>query len=280
MIETLLELEGLEPSQLRGLASFGVEQPPEPSRRVTFYRPPIEGHRYSVGVDWALGLVGRDMDAACVIDVDTDPPEQVAQLVGHWGERFDRVIYGVCMYYGRSFLVGEANSVGLGRLQRIYHDLKYKWVFFENRGGDRKKLRRRSDNLGAYRSQPARLDPIISAYRRVVIDQGIDLRDEQLIQQMMKLQWAIKSESVENDEATDSDMVMKLAGGGSPDLVIAAALAYWGLLNMPLYKEPSDAVETFEHGTAGDILDHNDAFADDDEDEPIRSRSRRGPGRR
>lgn len=270
-----IELEGLEPSQLRGLVRFGVEQPPEPGRRVTVYEPPITGHRYSVGVDWALGLVGRDMDALCVLDADADPPRQVAQIVGHYGERFDRVVYAVCRYYGRAFLVGEANMVGLGRLQRIYHDYGWRWVYFENRGGDRKKLRRRSDNLGAYRSKPAQLDPIISSIRRAVIDRSIELRDEPTIQQMTRLQWAVRSESIEQQAATDSDLVMKLAGGGSPDMVIAAAMAYWGCLKMPLYKEPPpEASHRYDRGSAADILDHAEAFADDDDDAPARRRGR------
>jgi len=264
-----VELERLDASELRELAEFDVENPPEPGRRVTVYVPPKEGHRYAVGVDWALGLAGRDKDAACVIDADTEPPEQVAQLVGTWGERFDRVVYALCRYYGRSFLVGEANSVGLGRLQRIYFDYGWRWIYFENRGGDRKRRRLRSDNLGAYRSQPARLDPIISAYRRAVIDRSVVLRDEELIDQMMRLQWAPQSESIEHDDAVDSDLVMKLAGGGSPDMMISGAMGVWGVLRMPLYKEP-DAREAhrYEKGTAGDILDHKEALADDDDDEP------------
>ena len=270
-----IELEGLDPSALRNITDFGVENPPEPMRRVTMFRDPIEGHRHAAGVDWALGLPGRDKDTLCMLDVDSDPPEQVMQISGHWGETFDRVVYGACKIFPSTFLVGEANSIGLGRLQRIYKDFGYKWVYFENRGGERKKLRRRSDNLGAYRSQPARLDPIISAFRRIVIDKGIDLRDEPLIDQMGKLQWTVVSESIEHADATDSDLVMKLSGGGSPDLVMSAALAYWGLLKMDLYKQPSPDVDALEVGSAGDILDHKGVFDDEDDAGPNDLSSRR-----
>jgi len=265
-LETV-ELEGLEPTALREMFRFGVEQPPEVGRRVTIYKPPVAGHRYSVGVDWALGLTGRDKDALCVIDADTIPPEQVAQIEGYWGERFDRVVYAICRYYGSAFLVGEANMVGLGRLQRIFFDYKWRWVYYENRGGGKSKKRKKSDQFGVYRSQPAQLDPIISAYRRVVIDKAIVLRDEHLVKQMADLQWAVRSASVEHDSATDSDMIMKLSTGGSPDLVISGAMSYWGVLKMDLFKEPERDDEQFDEGTLGNILDHAEVFADDDDDE-------------
>lgn len=198
--------------------------------RVSIYEPPEPDGQYSGGFDFALGLEDRDWDTGCIFKFGTQPARQVAEVQGHWGERFDRVIYALCMYYNGAFIVGENNNTGLSILRTLWDEYQYANMFGERDEKDR--TRRRLKKLGYSRVSSGN-DLAMLKLRRAVYERAVLLRSRPLIDQMSRYQFRPRS-SVEHHEAVDSDMSMKLSGGGSPDLIVAAAMGYHGLGEMGL----------------------------------------------
>ena len=101
-----------------GVFAF-ADQVEEPGLRVEIYEDPDPQHVYCLGFDAAYGLEGRDCDAICVLDKDTNPVRQVAEVQGHLGEKLDRIVYALARLYNDAFVVGE-RQVGLPTLRRLH----------------------------------------------------------------------------------------------------------------------------------------------------------------
>jgi len=176
-----------------------------------------------VGADFAYGIEGRDFDAACVLDISARPFVQVCELHGHWGERFDRVLYAVLRAYGDAFLLGE-RQVGLPTLRRLYREYEHRVMYYQR--DEDKKSSPVTDRLGWPRVAN---DITTREFRRAVMDRQVIIRSRPTIDQMRRTVWYSQRERTAGaDRSRDEQLQIKLNGGGSPDLVIAAMYAYYG----------------------------------------------------
>lgn len=218
-----------------------------PGGRVEVWEEPQRGEEFCVGADFAYGIPGRDYDAAVVFRRGPLPIRQVAEVHGHWGEVFDKILYALCRYYNDAYLLGE-RQVGLASLSRLYHEYGYMHMF-----GDRdesSKNRRRLKTLGYHQGTG---DVTLPKFRRAVRDRHVILRSRTLIEQMGKLQFRARG-SMDSMEAVDADMKIKLAGGGSPDLVRAASYGWHALAEVPWAEK---VVPKYAPNTLGAMLGHD-----------------------
>ena len=80
------------------------------------WAPPVEGHKYSVGVDVAEGLEHGDYSSVHVIDSKTQ------DVVAHWHGHIDadllatNVIMPLCYWYNQALAIVENNNHGLATL--------------------------------------------------------------------------------------------------------------------------------------------------------------------
>lgn len=226
-----------------------------PGLRVSIYEQPRPGRQYCLGADFALGMVGRDKDTCCVLDNTDARKIQVAEIEGTLGEEADKVIYGLSQYYGGCFILGE-RQFGLPSLRRLLKDYGYGWLYYE-RGEDRKH-RPVTDKLGYFKRGNWTSDPALRALRLAIRQGDISIRSRELVDQLSKLQFKPR-DTIEAEEARDADMQVKLAGGGSPDLVMALAYAYHACHEVDHYPLPKVG---YEWGSAGDVLKHDEVFED------------------
>jgi hypothetical protein len=225
--------------------------------RITIYEKPREDAIYVIGVDWAYGIPGKDRDAACILCRDEEPIRQVGEIHGYFGSLFDRVLYAACMLFGGAFLCGERSATGLPNMQRIVREFGHGWMYYDRR--EEYRDRAVTDKLGVSTAyQPT----LFSYFQAALAEHALDLRSPALIDQMGKLQWRPKT-SIEHDEAMDSDLEMKLAGGGSPDLVMAALHAYHGVRHVHHFPKPKPKPK---EGSLGSILGHEEVFDKDDKE--------------
>lgn len=225
-----------------------------PGGRFEVFEPPKPGHRYGAGADFALGLEGRDYDTLCILDLDTDPIEQVAEAEGHWGQDFDRILFPALTWYHHAFLVGEAQGGGLAVLQRLWRDYGYAWLYFNR--GEGYRSRPVSQKLGYWRTAA---DPFLPNFRKAIIEKSILLRSRPLLRQMGRLQYRPRTSAVVPEEALDKHLDIKLAGGGSPDLVMAAVLAWAAVTERGKFDLPKPR---FAPGSLGAILGHEEIEAE------------------
>lgn len=232
--------------------TFAFEDLPTEGGRVEMWEKPDTKAQYVLGADFALGIPGKDWDTICILKRTRQPPyPQVFEAQGHWGPDFDRLLYAAATFYCGAFVVGEANNTGTFILSRLYHEYGYYFLF-----GDRdetKKGRKTLRRLGCWKGTGA---IVLPKFRRAVKGGEVLIRSKPLLDQMRKLQFKAKS-SVEPAAALDTDLQVKLAGGGSPDLVMAAAYAHHGIEEVGYFEEPTPK---FAPGTLGDILGHNTTF--------------------
>lgn len=237
----------LRPDELLSAVGFEMTEDMAPGCRVSIYEMPRPGRIYALGSDFALGQLDNDLDTGCVLDATELPAVQVAEFAGTLGEISDKMLYGMGMFYGGAFIVGE-RQFGLPSLRRLLRDFKYGWLYYER--DETKKSRPLMDKLGYHKKGNWTTDPMLREYRRAVRAGDIVIRSEELYDQMRRLQYKAKK-SIEPEDALDTDLQVKLSGGGSPDLVMAAAYAWLGcreLVNFPRI------VPKYAPGTYGDIL--------------------------
>jgi hypothetical protein len=195
--------------------------------RFEVWEPPVANALYVIGGDCAYGIEGRDYDAAFILRKGDGKSRQVAELHGHWGETFDRVLYAAAKFYAGedegAFIVLE-RQVGLPILRRLWNDFGHTHLYFER---DQVKAGKpRMDALGHPRVYD---DFTLRALRRAVLDQEIVIRSSALLAQMRKLEFYAKGEEPGvGDRARDEKLQIRLPGGGSPDMVMAAAYAWLG----------------------------------------------------
>lgn len=263
----------LRPDELVNAISFDMIEEYVPGIRISIYEEPHPRRQYVMGADFALGTQTGDWDALCVLDNTDARKRQVAEVEAKLGEEADKVIFALSMYYGGCFLVGE-RQFGLPSLRRLLKLYGHSWMYYER--GEDKKHRDVTDKLGYFKRGNWTSDPALRNLRAALRHEEIDIRSVQLINQLSKLQFKPR-DTIEPEEARDSDLQVKLAGGGSPDLVMALAYAYHGCHEVDHYPPPK---RKYAYGSAGDILGHDEVFGDAEEDPgyrpntPTRLRSR------
>lgn len=217
--------------------------------RLEVWERPIHGRLYVIGADFAYGLEGRDWDTACVLRVpgSGERPEQVAEAQGHWGPDFERVLYAMLRFYNDAYLLGEA-QVGLMTLRRLKDEYQYTRMFSERTEAGRE--RKPGDRLGYHTGAN---DVTLPKLRRTVLDRAVRWRSAPLVDQMGRLQFRPSNERMA-DKAMDANLRVKLAGGGSPDLVRAAGFAVHALGEV-VWEAPEMPVAP--PGSLGDILGFN-----------------------
>ncbi len=262
----------LRPDELVEAIEFDLVEDMIPGIRVSIYEEPHPQRQYAIGADFALGMVGRDKDAFCVMDYTNGELVQVAEVEATLGEVSDKLLYGLAMYYGGAFILGE-RQFGLPSLRRLLNDFGYGWLYYER--DEAKKHRPLTDKLGYFKRGNWTTDPALRSLRIAIRQGDIEIRSHNLIDQLSKLQFKPRT-SIDPEDATDQDMQVKLAGGGSPDLVMALAYALHACREVEHFPAPAPV---YAHGTAGDILDHADVFDGGIEDSyrtgtPLRKRAR------
>lgn len=252
----------LRPDELLKAIEFDLVDDSTPGVRVTIFEEPHPQRQYCIGADFALGMVGRDKDAFCVLDNTDAVKRQVAEVEATLGEVADKLLYGLAMYYGGAFILGE-RQFGLPSLRRLLKDFGYGWLYYER--DETKKNRPVTDKLGYFKRGNWTSDPALRALRIAIRQGDIEIRSRKLVDQLSRLQFKPRTE-IDPEEARDADMQVKLAGGGSPDMVMAVAYAYHACHEVDFYPriEPS-----YPHGSAGDILGHAEVM-EFDEPRPYR----------
>ena len=264
----------LRPDELIQAVEFDLVDDLVPGVRVSVYEEPRPGRQYVIGADFALGISGRDKDAFCVMDNTDARKIQVAEVEATLGEVSDKLLYGLAMYYGGAFILGE-RQFGLPSLRRLLKDYGYGWLYYER--DEAKKHRPVTDKLGYFKRGNWTSDPALRALRIGIRQDDIEVRSIELIDQLSHLQFRART-SIDPEDATDGDMQVKLVGGGSPDLVMALAYAFHACHEVDHYPPPQ---ANYTSGTAGDILGHADVIDDSQATQhyrpgtPTRRRARR-----
>lgn len=237
----------LQPHDLKD-RRFRLESLPTNDGRLEIYEEPVPGLTYVIGGDFALGMEGRDYDAFVGLVKGDGKPRQVFEAHGHWGERADRLLYALAIYYNKAFIVGE-RQVGLPILRRLYTDFGYANLYYER--SERDPTRRHMDSLGHPRIYD---DFTLRNLRIAVQDQTVELRSLSLMEQMQKLEFYAKGEDGGvKDRARDEALRVRIPGGGSPDLVMGAAYAWLGIREVAHFAPPPSP---YAPDSLGAILEH------------------------
>lgn len=215
------------------------------------YQP---GMHYSLGVDTALGIKGKDLDAGVMFDTTG---KQALTFCGTWGEKTSNVIRPILEAYQRKvFVVIERANVGLAVARALYDD-GY-WMYFERANEARGQTVR--DKLG---HAPTAMDlPIIMLQQALAPrdDRGelkpatIEIYDHDVLAQIERYGFHPRSSRKGYEQSRDEDLVMSAPDGEHDDLVRAAALGVAGLRWIPAYQEPK---KSFPKGSLGDMLEHD-----------------------
>jgi len=246
----------LRADELLQAIGFEFLEESHPGVRISIYEEPNPARQYCLGADFALGIQGRDKDTMCVLDNTDARKVQVAEVEGTLGEVSDKLLWGMAMFYGGAFVLGE-RQFGLPSLRRLLKDFGYGFQFYER--DETKKNRPVTDKLGYYKRGNWTTDPALRALRRAIIQDDIEVRSGECISQLSRLQFKTRT-SIEPEDSLDEDMVVKLAGGGSPDLVMSLAYALHACREVDHF--PQQQIE-YPSGSAGDILGHDEVFDDE-----------------
>lgn len=233
-MESLLTLR---PDEIREAQGFRFVQEPDPRYSITLYEPPKQGHIYGAGIDTALGIPGKDRDTMVVLDRETWPFRQVAEVSGHLGDLFHKVVYAVTqIYFGNVFLVIERQAMGVALLRALADDYGYTWLYHQEVMDTT--TQQRTQRLG-YAKNLGASDPIITDLRRGIGQGEIEVNSETLAAELAACQFKAR-DTLSRDESTDSDMKIKLSGGkGSPDLMMALAYAYKAVREVGSFPKPA-----------------------------------------
>lgn len=223
-----------------------------PGGRFARWAEPEPGQYYALGVDCALGIEGKDRDAAILFNTRR---EQVASLHGHWGEMFPKRIRQVVDHYGadRVLIVVEAAKEGI-LVARSLYDHGY-WLYGHRQ--TETKGRNERDRLGHV---PTQWDPSVQLLRVHLADDKLTLRDPELHGQLSKFGFRARSRAADPDTTFKAEQLTWGAPAGEhDDLVRACALANWGIDKLPTMDKPKPKVP---HNSIAARIDHNT------EDEP------------
>jgi len=214
-----------EPAQLKGRRFKLDEDLLHPSGRVQIWEDPVPGRTYAIGADFALGI-GRDYDTACVLDKTCEreglPATQVAEVQGHWGEKFHTILYALITMYNGAFLVGE-RQFGLPTLRWLWDHYGITYQYREESIDKSAVVEQGNAKLGWPRTAD---DFCLNDFRRAVNGKRVLIRSAATLDQMAALQWKAKDKDA-SDPDPDYRLKLKLRTGGSPDLVMAATYAWF-----------------------------------------------------
>jgi len=228
--------------------------------RITIYEPPGEDN-YVIGGDFGYGLHNRDWDAAVVLGQKSK--RQVAEAHGRWGDvHFAWVLWCLGWYYNEALIVGE-RQVGLPTLRRLMDEWGYVHLYRDL--DEEKFFPRKSDRLGHHKHHGDLVIPTLQwAIAPVEKDkQGrltgrtydpvFQFLSPELIHQIRVFEWKPKTDRVEFADTTASQLVCGAPSGEHDDLVMAAAYAAMGWIDLPKYIKQKPV---FAAGTLGDKLGH------------------------
>lgn len=228
--------------------------------RITIYEAPGQ-YSYVVGADFAHGLSTGDFDAAVVLRRAEDGSVvQVAECHGRWGTlSFTWVLYALGWYFNEALIAGEANSMGLGVLQRLYVELDYTHQYFREARPDAKSSPK-TDRLGFFKTHESKLIPRLQwAINPIDMTTGtreppvLQIRSPQLLDEMRHYERRPRNKTADLLGTHDKDLIMGAEAGYHDDLVSAAAAAVTGWLDLHKFVKP---IKTFEAGSLGQVLGH------------------------
>lgn len=250
----------LDPAGLIG-RSFRVYPIEDADGFALVYGEPQSHGMYSIGADFAYGLPGRDFDAMVVLDKsrehETGKVEEAGLLLGHWGERADRVLYAAHRLWGEALIVGE-RQVGLMTLRKLWDEYACRRIYRPR--DEAKSGRDPKDTLGYH---AAANDTAMARLRIAVAEQRIVIHSKMLVDQMRKMVFIDRSQATSGIRSPDEGLKMRLLGGGSPDMVKALAYAWLGCTELVHYEPPAPKIV---RGTMADVLGYaklDDDFAED-----------------
>lgn len=215
-------------------AKYQFEPQPIPGGRIEVFRDFEPGMSYSLGLDCALGISGKDFDAAQLFDLQR---RQCAVIHGHWGQEIIPHIENVIAGFGgkaRVFVVGEAAKEGVPVLRHLY-DHGY-WLYYAR--ADQAKARQTRDMLGHV---PVQWDLPVRLLQKLVRERSVTIHDDETLRQIAKFGFRPKSASMSPDEAIrDQQLTWGAPSGDHDDLVRAAALAMYGIEYLPQFEPPKE----------------------------------------
>jgi hypothetical protein len=227
----MADLSDIMPAAFGALAgaAYSLAAVPSPSYDLTVFTPPIPTHTYVVGTDHALGVLGGDLDVACVMDLTewrtSGRAVQVAELSCNLGAGFVRPLYGLLRLYNNAFLLGEQQGGGVGVMRTLWDELRYRNIYTHANPLQAVPTKGENPTLG----WPARANDItVHNLRMAVVENRLELRSVELIRQMQALQFRGKA-APGDDRDMDDKLRLYLPGGGSPDRVRACAYALHAL---------------------------------------------------
>lgn len=248
----MVDLLTLRPDEIVSLKSFELVEERDPRFTVRIYEKPKPGRIYAAGIDTALGITGKDRDTMIIMDRETWPYRVVAVVIAHLGESFHKIVYAMCRYYKSNvFLMVERASMGLATLRTLRDLYGYTWMYYERVLDD---VSKEPTNRLGYAKTKGASDPIVVSLRQAITQREILIPDEEIIDELSRCQFKAR-DSMERDESLDADMKIKLARGGSPDLMMALAYANYAVREVARFPQPEPV---YKPGTLGKVLDHDE----------------------
>lgn len=237
-----------------------LEGTPFEGGEIRLWEEPVPGEDYSIGADFGAGLQNSDFDAAVVIRQKTR--RQVGTAVGRWGDvGFAWVLYSLGWYFNEALIVGE-RQFGLPVLRRLYDEWGYTRLYHDK--DEEHQAPRMSDLLGHHSFHGdciiPRLQWAIAPKEKETgtrLPPQVWFRDPELIDQLYRYQWQPKSKTVELVDSRNRDLVRSAPPGYHDDLVMAAAFAVHGWLELPKFKKVK---AIFPRGSLGELLQHADVW--------------------
>lgn len=212
---------------------------------ITIWKPPEGDGVYTMGADFAAGLVGRDFDYAVVLRKRQDGKlEQVAEAKGWWGDvDFCEILFMLGTWYFNAFLCGE-RQFGLPTMRRLYDEKGYVWVLRQR--FDASRSRRPSDLLGHHRHAG---DTIIPNLQAAVKRLDLVIKSKTLMQELRQYQYRPRSKTMDSDTARSSDLITSAPEGMHDDGVMALAYAIHAAREAGKYElpKPGYAPGTYGH---------------------------------
>jgi hypothetical protein len=113
---------------------------------LTVWVEPQKGHRYVIGADVAEGLPGCAYSVAAVLDLSTDPPEQVAEWHGHANptDFGKRILVNLGYWYNQALVGPEINNHGHTTIAALrgsgYYPI-YRHRYYDQRSGETRRFK-------------------------------------------------------------------------------------------------------------------------------------------
>jgi len=177
----------------------------------TEFEPPEEGAFYCMGADVAEGGPDGNFSAAHVFKRPSQSSGRLEQ-VAEYRDRIDPDLYAMDLdaigrYYNFAWLAVENNSVGVAVTLRLFRDLKYPRLYWEERPGHEKNTI--TDRIG-WRTTGASKPILVSDAQQFVREDLILLRSRILVDEMYNFREHREGETVKVHamEGHKDDLVM------------------------------------------------------------------------